>query len=118
MSKYHSAGTLRVRQTALDVPNWDAIFVPDTDHAVTHKDEKYAVFISEGGRRAIVHTLKHPIILAVIDANAMLPLAQLAAVKGTNVAVKVEFEPEEAVEPEEADFNGRFRLVGITAPAT
>ena len=145
MPKYCSIGTVGVRQTkeagSQNVQR-EVFFNPDSDHTITHKGVRYAVFVSERckPKMAIIHELEGKTGAVIEAEETAFTVAPHAAVCGTPVALEVEFvnakaaaeaaakaeeakdkaeaEAEKAAKAEEAaDTKGRLRLVGITAPA-
>lgn len=122
MPKYCSIGTVGVRQTkeagSRNVQR-EVFFNPDSDHTITHKGVRYAVFVSKEHQRAIIHELKDET-GAVIKAEATIfAVASPAAAFGTPVALEVDFvnATAEVAKKAAADVKNRLRLVGITAPA-
>ena len=126
MPKYCSNGTVGVRQTkeaGRQAVKSEVIFNPDSDHTITHEGAQYAVFVSEGGKRAIIHELEDKTGAVVEAEQTKFTVAPHAAVCGTPVALEVELvnaaeaEAEKAAEKAAAHIKNRLRLVGITVPA-
>ena len=94
MPKYCSNGTVGVRQTekagSRDVKS-EVIFIPDSAHTITHEGVRYAVFVSEGRKRAIIHKLKDKTGAVIEAEQTTFTVAPQAAVCGTLVALEVEF---------------------------